>query len=205
MAPAASVCAERCQACTFDGWEYGGDLRTVRSGAFSSLAGVRPWVIFAGGVSRLVRSGCCCHWHGRSLVALLRAAGGSSVGRSPISWSTRQLRCPRGVLPGRSIRGALVIVVWPGVGERLEWVPLRIAWGCHSCGSSVRALRVAGACSVPQVPLGRRGQLALVPRGSVWGWWASGRGGTDRQDVVSNQGFPDAEGRSVVPRPMQSV
>ena len=55
-------------------------------------------------------------------------------------------RCPREVLPGRFIRGALIAVVRPWVGVRRVWAPLWIAWGRHSGGLTLWALQVAGAC-----------------------------------------------------------
>ena len=71
----------------------------------------------------------------------------------------------------------------------------------HVGGSSVRALRVAGARHLSPGSLGRR-RLALVSPGPVWGEWPPGTGGLDRQDAVSEQGLSDAEGRPVVPPPM---
>ena len=44
-------------------------------------------VVVANVVSRLVRLGCCRCQHGRSPVALLRAAFGSGVGCPPTSWT----------------------------------------------------------------------------------------------------------------------
>ena len=84
-------------------------------------------------------------------------------------------------------RGALIALVGPGFGERSEWALLEIARGHLDGGSSVWALRVAGVCYLPRGPLGRRGPLALVPRGPVWAGFPPGKWVPDRPDVMSDQ------------------
>ena len=99
----------------------------------------------------------------------------------------------------------MIAVVRSGVGERPDWAPLWIAWGCHVGWSSVCAPRVADACYVPPGPLDHQGPLALLPGGPVWAGWPPGTLGPGRPDVVSDQGLLDTKGRPVVPPPMQPV
>ena len=138
-------------------------------GAFSFVAGYLPRVTFAGGVSCLARLGCCRCQHGKSPVALLRAACGSGVGRPPTSWTpaavgVSEASVARLLHPGRVVR--------PGLGERPGWAPFWSAWGRLSGGSSVWALPVAGACYLPR---GAPGPSGTVGAGAPWlclGWVA---------------------------------
>ena len=117
---------------------------------------VRHWGSAAGDICQrylpLALLGCCRRQHAVPLVALLRAACGSGVGRPPSSWTPRRLRCLRGVLSGSFIRAALIAAVRPGVDKPPEWAPLLIEWGRHTGRLSVWALQVTGACYLPRGP-----------------------------------------------------